>query len=212
MAATKNKIFGQAGFTLLELSISLIIFVLITAFAIANIKGGTRNEKLKTARTQLIEDLKKMQNYSLTGRTCETGDAASCTAGSVPARGYGLYITRCASNCSYVLFSDTLAGGVDYHYDGGEQLNNGIVKFNKDIIVSNFSSNGSDDNGPINVVFAPYSTTITMNGASAGGGGGNGGGNGGASSIDQEVITLRDIKTNNTTQVRIQRSLGVISE
>ncbi len=57
-----------AGFTLIELLVSISIMVIISTLIIVNLAGLRAGQKLKIAENELVTNLRKVQNYTLTSR------------------------------------------------------------------------------------------------------------------------------------------------
>lgn len=92
----------KAGFTLIELIISVSIIALVVGIFLANYYGGESQSQLINATSALMREL----------RTAQTKDAANVPYGSEASLGWGVNIV--ASSSEYVLFAD-LDG--DHIYD-----------------------------------------------------------------------------------------------
>lgn len=197
--AAQNK----SGFTMLELIVSLAMFAIITAVAIAGFRGATPAEELRIARRKLIEDLRTAQIYALTGRKCQEGDGGdnneNCPLNTVPAGGYGLCIQRCsAPPCSYILFADNNSSK---RYDDGEMLSDGQKEFGGKIIINRFSLFAAEswigEDDPVDIVFSPFSTNLSINNDE---------------DISKIKIFLRDSRINQEIMILVDRLTGVIAE
>lgn len=102
------KIIKKQGFSTVEMVVVVLILVSISVILIANIRGGITSDELRIARSQLIQDFKKMQNHALAGKICtQADDALACPAAGSSDFDYGIYISQCLTGtCSYYLFVD----------------------------------------------------------------------------------------------------------
>lgn len=100
---TKN----QKGVSLIEL---LMVISIISIMVLIAVPGYTRDRKMKAlslAKTQIKNDIRVAQNYTMT--------LLQCSDGKFPAGGYGLYFETGVNN--YVIFADKNSSQV---YDSGE--------------------------------------------------------------------------------------------
>lgn len=136
------------GITLLEVLISMAVFVVITAIILFGFVDSKKVQDLRAASGQLVADLRQIQTLAFSNQPfqvcsntglgtsfgspcssavpCPGGTAESC--GLVPAGGYGLTLSVCTTSpCQYQLYGDTgngvLTGGVPEKFDG--QLSTG---------------------------------------------------------------------------------------
>ncbi|KKW36713.1 MAG: hypothetical protein UY81_C0016G0008 [Candidatus Giovannonibacteria bacterium GW2011_GWA2_53_7] len=86
-----------AGFTLVELMISIAIFGFITGIMVWNFSNVRQADTLRKSAERLAADLQLVQNMAMTGRTIENG---------VPIGGYGVHFNRTTNNTIYYLFAD----------------------------------------------------------------------------------------------------------
>ncbi|MBI4276326.1 prepilin-type N-terminal cleavage/methylation domain-containing protein [Candidatus Uhrbacteria bacterium] len=125
------------GFTLLELLISVSIFLIITVVALANFRTGEQMERLRFAAENMQQQIRELQTFARTGQQ---------HSGQVPKGGYGLVLVPCAvSPCTLRPFADLNA---DRRATPNEYLSNpvllreqvGIPEIRVDgILVSSFS-------------------------------------------------------------------------
>jgi prepilin-type N-terminal cleavage/methylation domain-containing protein len=107
-----------AGFTLAELLIVIALIGVMTTIVIVNFRRGNYSNDLRLAGTELLQNLRLAQQYTIGGSsilfcsdnsvTCPT-EGADCTTNSakcksgVPQGGYGIRIN---SSSLYTLFGD----------------------------------------------------------------------------------------------------------
>lgn len=99
-----------AGFTLLELLITMAVFGFITAVMIWNFSNVRQADTLRKSAERLAADLQLMQNMAMTGRTIK-GPSPFETSPSVPIGGYGVNFNIApghpsAKTTAYRLFAD----------------------------------------------------------------------------------------------------------
>jgi prepilin-type N-terminal cleavage/methylation domain-containing protein len=128
------KRFSQLGFTLAEMLVVIALTGLLTIMVMANFKHGNYSNDLRQASTELLQNIRLAQNYTIGGNSinyCSEGDLAHryhvCTANTntdccsdinscsgickngVPQGGYGIVIY---STDNYKIFGDTNNDGV----------------------------------------------------------------------------------------------------
>jgi len=126
-------IFDHKGFTLAEL---LVVMVgILTTFVMVNFQRGERSNELKRAGTEVQQNIRLSQTYSIAGNSvhyCSTASdqevryrpcnpsAETCTNGScitaVPLGGYGVHFD---TTTQYVVFGDTYGDPMANHYYDG---------------------------------------------------------------------------------------------
>src|SRR5690349_15319328 len=79
----------RAGFTLVELLVSISIIGVLTGLMLANFRGGQQAAEVRLASDIVVSQIRSMQTSSLSGRlvsACSGGsnDLAVCEAGIVP--------------------------------------------------------------------------------------------------------------------------------
>lgn len=112
------------GFTLVELLISIAIFVSLTGVLLANFRQGDYSEELRLSAELLAVNLREAQTRSISGI-----DAASVN-------GYGVYLDN--GDTSFKNYKDL--GATDKQYDAGEEIN--TVNLKKNV---SFSTSGIMD-------------------------------------------------------------------
>lgn len=86
------------GFTLVELLVAIAIFGLISAAAVANLRGSNPNAVLRQQAGNAASFIRQAQVQAMSGEPF---------AGSVPVGGYGVYVELCAvPPCALTLFAD----------------------------------------------------------------------------------------------------------
>src|SRR3989339_2185598 len=94
-----TKVSSERGFTILELTVSMLIIGVISAIVFANYNAGRRQEALNRSAQRLAVAIRQAQNYALFSRVgkCKGVPAA-------PSGGYGVYITSSISPFKYMIF------------------------------------------------------------------------------------------------------------
>jgi len=109
-----------SGFTLMELSVAIAIFMILAGLVIVNLRYGNQVTKLKNAATELAQNIRLIQSYASSGKTfkicsdnsnpCERDsdcEPATCGEEAVPKGGFGLkFIDEPAEVNHYTLFID----------------------------------------------------------------------------------------------------------
>lgn len=113
--------FNQKGFTIVELLIVIVIMGVLTLVVMVNFQSGRRSQELRQAGTELQQNIRLAQSYTIGGNSikyCSVGsnqnpqqpcsDDTNCGSGTcklgVPLGGYGISVN---STQSYKLFADT---------------------------------------------------------------------------------------------------------
>lgn len=89
------------GFSMLELLVVLVVMITLTAIVMSNYGYQNNNLKLKMEVQQIMSDLRKAQNYSISTKMVDT---------DIPKGGYGVRFERIPN--SYTIFADTDANKV----------------------------------------------------------------------------------------------------
>jgi len=170
----------SAGFTLLELLVSISIFVIITTAVVINYRSGEQSAQLRLGAENLASTLRLLQTMAQSGKTvelCDTQDADGtpdqyanqvCTVGSgvncdsactqrVPTGGYGMSIV----NGAVLLFAD---GNNNHVFDTGEELANVKTDFPQNIVIGVITET---EDAQLAIVFLPPDAEILVNGAQA---------------------------------------------
>lgn len=171
----------QKGFTLMEMIVSLTIFIMITTIVIANFKLNNTSRQVRFDAQDFQSVLRKAQLMSLFGRTISNN--------VVPIGGYGIHIEQCLTPiCSYFMFAD-LDGELDY--DSGEELPGERHFFSPNTIVDSLNET------PMDIVFKPPRPFVCMNGKCEG--------------YTDIVISIKQKNTNIQNKVIINPISGRIS-
>lgn len=136
----------KKGFTIIELLVSLGIFVVVTTMVVANFRAGSRSDELKITAETLVSNLRRAQNMALAGQL---------TDGVTPPGGYGVYV-KLAEADRYVIFADKNGNLV---YDDGEALVDGIIFLPRNVRIEKIEKTlGATISGE--VVFKPPKPVI----------------------------------------------------
>ncbi len=100
----------KLGFTLIDLIVSLSIFVVITGVVVVNFRAGQINDSVRQSANITASFLRKAQIMTLTG--------AKAPDSTFPAGGWGVRFDSDDTN-TVVLFADSDG---DYVYDDGEEV------------------------------------------------------------------------------------------
>jgi Tfp pilus assembly protein FimT len=136
----------KRGFTIIELLVSLGIFIIVTAMVVTNFRGGNQSDELKIAAETIASSLRRAQNMALAG---ELIDEIS------PPGGYGVYFNS-GNPGQYLIFADKDG---NLAYDVGEVLVNGAIDLADNIILDDVSPMAASA-----VIFKPPKPTIYING------------------------------------------------
>lgn len=139
----------KKGFTIIELLVSLGIFIVVTAMVVTNFRGGSRSDELKIAAETIASNLRRVQNMALAGELID---------GVTPPGGYGIYFNLATSD-RYILFADKNGNRA---YDVNEALPDGTIILAKNIRLSDVLPAAAST-----VIFKPPKPTIYINGDTA---------------------------------------------
>jgi len=106
-----------AGFTLIELIVSISIIAMMSGLFLTNYHSTNKTSELRMTAQKLASDLRLAQNYSLGSK--EYG-------GNMPAGGWGVHLDRVASPNSYIIFADS-DGNKQYDSGEGDADKGGLV-------------------------------------------------------------------------------------
>lgn len=196
-----------AGFTLVELLISLSIFAVITGAVLANFRVGTQGDELRISAQIVASAIRRSQTAALGGqlaplcsggiddkKNCPHGDADCGGGGScvnVIPRGYGIrFDTEGAAHRRMTTFID---GNGNRLFDEGEQLHSESVSSGPSVIIDGVAPAAG---GALDIVFVPPKPTAYLNGLTA-------------DAI--ATIIMRHTHTNATRNVTVNRITGQVS-
>ena len=142
---------SKRGFTLVELLVSMAIFIVLVSVTLVNMRAGETSKTLRYAAQEFTSQLERMRNFSQTGAT---------SGGMVPRGGYGIsFAYGSDATVSYTAFADK-DPLVNKQMDSGESL--GVVySLPRNMYFSSFTGMAS----PAHIVFTPPYGDIWINGA-----------------------------------------------
>lgn len=197
----------RRGFTLIEMLISLSIFGVITAFAVANFRAGEQGEQLRISTQNVASLIRRARTLSVAGyevkychggnaegQVCPGGDDASCLSGECltdipPAYGINIAATS-GLNREVRVFADTNDNG---RYDQGEAIRTDQISPRPFVVISDIAP---ADANQIDIVFEPPKPNITFNGSR----------NEGIATIE-----LTHTATDRTAEIIVNRISGLVS-
>lgn len=131
----------QAGFTLAEMMIMLVIFATIFTLSLVNFRRGERLEAFRLATMAVGDYLRQAQTAALTG----VGTSASMS------QSYGLYFDLSAAG-EYLFFKDD---------DNNHLYSAGIDEIVETVALPDeITLSAITNNGPLNIVFEPPKPNI----------------------------------------------------
>ncbi len=136
----------KRGFTIIELLISLGIFIIVTTMVVSNFRGGSRSDELKIAAETVASNLRRAQNMALAGEQF---------LGMTPLGGYGVSFNL-GNPDGYIIFADKNG---NFFYDDGEALPGGSISLPLDIVITGISPAAASA-----VTFKPPKPTAYING------------------------------------------------
>jgi prepilin-type N-terminal cleavage/methylation domain-containing protein len=182
------KTLSRAGFTMVELLISIAIFIMITGLVIVNFRAGQYRDELTGAAGLVQATLREMQTAANSGTVTPT-PCPGVTTPQVPPSGYGVYF---ATPSTMIEFADceTMAPKT-YSYVSG---NSNFIVVRTITLSSNVEFSSLQPGGPLNTVFDPFVETVKVNGASS-----------------DAIITVRHLRgTQATLTVRLNAATGQV--
>lgn len=163
---------SRAGFTLMELLISIFIIGMVAGVSIINFRVGDRQKRVQLAADGVINAIRNAQNFTLTSRQLS---ASSCMVSGVPEKSAAYFIIMFGASNTQTLYGvdkcDNLLTIETYSYPSNIQvkangylLNAGVVsalqfRFQAPFGVITASSNLTPNTGPF-ASFASGSITI----------------------------------------------------
>jgi len=135
-AVQKNKYNKLlAGFTVIELLVSISIILALTTLLFASYREGQKDFQLQKTAYKLAQDIMQVKEWAMNGKKLPDN--------SLPAGGYGIYIEE--SSSSYVLFASSTENPIETIF-----LEKGI----------NFSTTTP---APMTIVFMPPDPIVSVN-------------------------------------------------
>lgn len=131
MSEQNNNHRQPAGFTLVELMISVFILVSVSTIVLANYRAGDRTRRVALAADGVVNAVRLAQNYALAGRQIPTTSCANQAAKNYrisfsSSSAYTVYAQDNCSNNLYVTQAYTLPTNVQMR-SGELRLNNSPV-------------------------------------------------------------------------------------
>lgn len=148
LAKRKNAKKNIAGFTLIELSVSIFIIAAMSGLFIVNYHNANKRSELDMARQKLASDIRLAQNYSLGSKTYD--------GVSTPSGGWGAHFDI-SDPSHYVIFADKNAPNGNKTYDAGEEAE--IKSLPAGVTISSLLPANNVD-----IVFFPPDPTTYING------------------------------------------------
>jgi type II secretory pathway pseudopilin PulG len=129
---------SEAGITLIEIVVVLVIIVLFTSIIIVNFPEIQRQLALSKASYQLAQDLRKAEDLGLSGSGIQIKDAYG---DQIPVKGFGVYIDP--TTTQYIIYADVadVGGSIDQKYCDGDiclpcdQADQRFSRLKKDCII-----------------------------------------------------------------------------
>lgn len=199
----------RAGFTLVEMMVSLAIFAVVTGFTIANFRAGSQSDDLRIGQQLAASAVRRAQTAALGGELvsyCAGGaydnkicPTAGCGAGQcqrgVP-QGFGVRFMKAAPDNQKTIFFADING--NRAYDGGEEIRSDTLSSSRKIGLSAIvlaPSNGAPDS--VDIVFVPPKPVTYFN----------------AANTDATVtLTLRHTVTGSTKVISVNRVTGQVNQ
>lgn len=147
----------KTGVTLTELLVVIAIIVIISTIMVINFRAGERGGELVRSAQLVVQGIRRAQSMALASKEVENPAAGW----EVPEGGYGVYLTtNSPNNDQYIVYADF---NNDNKHNAGEELEDGIVKLEKGIIIDFIfydPSGGEPDK--TNITFEPLNPLIIV--------------------------------------------------
>jgi len=104
---------NQKGFTLLEITVVVLIIGLLATIILASYRGGEKQSALLRSTHRLAQDLRRAEEMAISSRKTPEGLPFE---GVFPKGGYGVYFVK--DSDSYILFADCDGDGDYYSLEG----------------------------------------------------------------------------------------------
>ncbi|MBU0625858.1 prepilin-type N-terminal cleavage/methylation domain-containing protein [Patescibacteria group bacterium] len=198
---------NRRGFTLVEMLISLSIFAVVTAFAMANFKAGQQGDELRLsaritasliqrARTQTVSGyaIYYCHGGALAGQLCPTGNDAECGDGvcqrDIPPA-YGINISAAVEENREVRIFADING--NEKYDVGEALRSDSVSPGPFVFINSVAPVQLN---ALDIIFTPPKPITSFNGSIVDG---------------LATIILQHANTGRQTTITVNRISGLVS-
>lgn len=119
------------GFSLLEMLIVVFIVSMLATITVVNFRQGQNQDALRFGIDLLKTDLRKIETDAMSGVTVN---------GEFPDGGYGIFMEKDAD--IFTIFGDD-GGDLDYDYELGEEIPNGVVELPLNVTISDLYVDGS---------------------------------------------------------------------
>lgn len=147
----------KTGVTLIELLVVIAIITIISTIMAINFRAGERGGELMRSAQLLVQGIRKAQNMASASKEVKNPSEIW----EVPEGGYGVYLTITSpNNDRYIVFADF---NNDNKHNAGEELEDGLVKLEKGIIIDFIfydPSGGEPDK--TNLTFDPLNPLIIV--------------------------------------------------
>ena len=87
----------KSGFTIIELLVSIAVFLILTSIIVVNYLGNNDLRYLRSDAQMLVDDIQNIQNMALTGESVD----------DILPDYYNIYFKTCTTNCTYNVFAST---------------------------------------------------------------------------------------------------------
>lgn len=142
----------KRGFTLIELIISIFIFVILAGLFVANFNKGARNDELRRSASEISTIVRKAQNLALIGSQQNLPEGIVVNTGR-----FGVHFDK--TTRAYQLFLDWVDGG-DGLFQEEERLPGAVYYLPEGIIINSLAPAGD----VLDITFRPPKPAIYFNG------------------------------------------------
>ncbi|MEA3249678.1 MAG: prepilin-type N-terminal cleavage/methylation domain-containing protein [Patescibacteria group bacterium] len=165
---------GQRGFTLIEMLISLSIFAVITAMAVANFRAGAQGDELRVSARLVASTVRRAQTQAVAGysiffchggadegKVCPSGNDSECGGGvctkDIP-DAWGVRIsTLSGENRELIVFADTNGSK---RYESGEAVRFDAISSGPFVNILSVTPN---DANVLDIIFEPPKPKMYFN-------------------------------------------------
>lgn len=159
-----NKFFNnEKGITLVEVILSIVIVSFFSAVLITNFPGMKSNASLSRSAYKLAQDLRRVQDMSLSGQTLLGADGKK-----ILISGYGMYLNSSSNqNTKYIIYADKCPQApYDKKYTQtyascptGDQIME-TIDLEQGVVIRSFDN--GDSSGYTSINFSPPNPTTTI--------------------------------------------------